>query len=63
MDEIEIIRLNIERFQRMLQTELDWPARSMIENILREFENKLAASGSDGSLAAARSTRTNQHIY
>ena len=63
MEELEIIRLNIERFRRMLQTELDWPARPMIENMLREFESKLAASGSDGSLAAAAATRTNQHIY
>ncbi|MEJ2378228.1 MAG: hypothetical protein P8Y71_23540 [Pseudolabrys sp.] len=48
MEEIEIVRLNIERFRDILQTELDWPKRLMIENMLREFKDRLAASESNG---------------
>jgi hypothetical protein len=43
MEEREIIRLDIERFQWMLETELDWPARPMIESVMREYENRLIA--------------------
>jgi hypothetical protein len=43
MEEREIISLNIERFQWMLETELDWPARPMIESVMREYENRLTA--------------------
>lgn len=43
MDEVEIIRLNIERFRHMLETELDQSTRRVIKKILDEFESKLRA--------------------
>ncbi len=43
MDEVEIIRLNIERFRHMLETELDQSTRRAIKKILDEFESKLRA--------------------
>lgn len=50
MSEVQIIRLNIERYRRMLQTELDENVRRDIQKMLNEFETKL-------SLANARSTK------
>ena len=41
MDEIEIIRLNIERYRRMLQVEVDESVRRTIQKMLEEFEAKL----------------------
>ncbi len=38
----EIIRLNIERYRRMLQGELEFATRRAIETMLREFEAKLS---------------------
>lgn len=49
MDEVEIIRLNIERFRRMLQTDLEETARRAIEKILDEFESKLPAESAGQS--------------
>ncbi len=42
MDEIEIIRLNIARYRRILQTEVDETARRTIQKMLEEFNAKLA---------------------
>lgn len=42
VDEIDIIRLNIERYRRLLKTEADQSARLAIEKILKEFEAKLS---------------------
>jgi hypothetical protein len=42
MNEVEIIRLNIERYQRLLQSELDETARRTIQRMLDEFEAKLS---------------------
>ena len=50
INEVEIIRLNIERYRRMLQTKLDENARRDIQKMLDEFETKL-------SLANARPTK------
>ncbi len=41
MNELEIIRLNVERYRRMLQIEVDEDARRAIQKILEEFEAKL----------------------
>jgi hypothetical protein len=41
MDERDIIRLNIERFRRMLQEQIDESTRRTIESVLLEFEAKL----------------------
>jgi len=43
MNELEITRLNVERYRRMLQIEVDETARQAIKNILEEFEAKLAS--------------------
>jgi hypothetical protein len=43
VNELEIIRLNIERYQRMLQIAVDDAARQAIKNMLEEFEAKLAS--------------------
>ena len=42
MDELEIVRLNVERYRRMLQTESDKTARLAIQKMLEEFETKFA---------------------
>jgi hypothetical protein len=42
MNEAELIRLNIERYRRMLQTELDETARRTIQRMVGEFEAKLS---------------------
>lgn len=42
MEEKEIIRLNIERYRRLLQTVLDERARWVIQAMLAECELKLA---------------------
>lgn len=44
MHEAEIVRLNIERFRRMLQTELDLAARLTIERMLNEFEARISST-------------------
>ena len=44
MNEVEIIRLNVERFRSMLQTEADESARRTIQQILKEFEAKLSSA-------------------
>jgi hypothetical protein len=41
-----IIRLNIERFQQMLETEQDQSARRAIEHMIREFEAMLSSERS-----------------
>jgi len=43
MDEIEITRLNIARYRRLLQTEVDEAIRRVIQKMLAEFEVKLAS--------------------
>ena len=43
LDEIEIIRLDVERYRRMLQIEVDETARQAIQKILMEFEAKLVS--------------------
>jgi hypothetical protein len=40
-NEVEIVRLNVERYRRMLQVEIDKTARLAIQKILMEFEAKL----------------------
>jgi len=44
MNEVEIIRLNVERFRHMLQTEADENARRAIQQMLKEFEAKLSSA-------------------
>jgi len=44
MTEADIIRLNIERFQRMLKTETNEITRRTIESMLRKFEGMLSSS-------------------
>ena len=41
MNEIEVVRLNIERFRRMLETELDATVRQTIQKMLDEFQDEL----------------------
>jgi hypothetical protein len=41
LNEVEIVRLNVERYRRMLQVETDELARLAIQKILMEFEAKL----------------------
>jgi hypothetical protein len=41
MDATEIIRLNVERYRRMLRTDLDEITRRTIQGLLGEFEAKL----------------------
>ncbi len=43
MSEIEIIRLNVERYRRMLKIEADETMRRVIQKMLEEFEAKLAS--------------------
>jgi hypothetical protein len=49
MMEIEIIRLSMERFRRMLQTETNESARRTIESMIREFEGMLSSSNSSNA--------------
>ena len=44
MDEGWVIRLNIERYRRMLQAEVDEVARRTIQKMLDEFEAKLSST-------------------
>ena len=44
MTEVEVIRRNIERFRRLLQSELDNTTRLSVEKLLAEFEAKLSAT-------------------
>ncbi len=44
MNEIEVIRLNIERYRRMLQTDLDDTTRRAVQKMLDEFERRLASA-------------------
>jgi hypothetical protein len=41
MEEVEIIRLNVERYRRLLQTNLDEQTRRATQAMLAEFERKL----------------------
>ena len=41
MNEIEIVRLNVERYRRMLQSELDETVRRTVEALLAESEAAL----------------------
>lgn len=41
MDEVEIVRLNVERCRRILQTETDEAARLAIQKMPEESEAKL----------------------
>ena len=41
VEELEIIRLNIERYRRLLQTDLNEGTRRAIQAMLAEFERKL----------------------
>jgi hypothetical protein len=43
MEHIDIIRLNIERYRRLLRTNLDEDTRRATERMLGEFETKLVA--------------------
>ena len=61
MNEIDIFRLNIERFRHLLETESDGIARQIIENLLHEFENKLAASARVGR-QASRGVEDNPYV-
>jgi hypothetical protein len=45
MDEAEIIRLNIERYRRMLRSEQDESVRRAIQKMLDEFETRLILAG------------------
>jgi hypothetical protein len=49
MEASAIIRLNIERFRQMLQTEPDESTRRAIENIIEEFEVMLSSARRKGS--------------
>lgn len=40
INEVEIIRLNIERYRRMLQTDLDDATRRTVQRMLDEFEGQ-----------------------
>lgn len=44
MDDVDVIRLNIARYRRILQTEVDELVRRAIQKMLEEFEAKLAAA-------------------
>jgi len=48
MNTSAIIRLNIERFQQMLQTESDESMRRVIENMIQEFEAMLSSAHTKG---------------
>ncbi|MGD0023514.1 MAG: hypothetical protein ABSC37_02650 [Xanthobacteraceae bacterium] len=52
MNEVDIIRLNVERFRRMLQTEADESARRAIQQILKEFEAELFSARPRSNRAA-----------
>ena len=41
MEEVEIVRLNVERYRRLLQTNLDEQTRRATQAMLAEFERKL----------------------
>jgi hypothetical protein len=41
MEEVEIIRLNVERYRRLLRTDLDEQTRRATQAMLAEFERKL----------------------
>jgi hypothetical protein len=43
MNEVEIIRLNVERYRRILKIEVDETIRQVIQKMLEEFEAKLAS--------------------
>jgi hypothetical protein len=43
MDELEIIRLNVERYRRMLRIEVDETVQRAIQQLLEEFEAKLSS--------------------
>ncbi len=43
MNEIEVVRLNIERFRRMLETESDATVRQTIQKMLDEFQDRLTS--------------------
>ena len=43
MNEVEIIRLNVERYRRILKIEVDETIRQAIQKMLEEFEAKLAS--------------------
>ena len=44
MDGAWVIRLNVERYRRMLQAEVDEVARQTIQKMLDEFEAKLSST-------------------
>jgi hypothetical protein len=52
MEDMEIIRLNIERYRRLLQTKLDERTRWVIEAMLAEFELKLVLKSRPRSSAS-----------
>ena len=43
MNEVEILRLNVERYRRLLKIEADETIRRTIQKMLEEFETKLAS--------------------
>jgi hypothetical protein len=55
MEEAEIIRLNVELYRRLLQTDLDERTRDVVQAMLFEFELKLLRQ------RRARSRRLPQH--
>jgi hypothetical protein len=52
MDDVEIIRLNVERYRRLLHTEVDETVRVAIQKMLKEFEAKLSSARPRANRAA-----------
>jgi len=52
--EIDIFRLNIEKFKRMLETETDESSRRTIERMIKEFEGISSSSGSGSRFDAGK---------
>jgi hypothetical protein len=49
MNEVEIIRQNIERYRRLLQADLERTTRLTVQKLLAEFEAKLSAASMPAS--------------
>jgi len=47
MREDDIVRLNVERYRRLLRSETDESVRDSIKRMLDEFETKLSAARID----------------
>jgi hypothetical protein len=44
MDEIDILRLNVDRYRHLLHTEMENSQRLTVEKLLHEFETKLLST-------------------